>query len=81
MGESEMEKKEDKVISMSEFNNGKPEIPGPDRVRQSLDMLKASLKMNLEFEGIKAKLLKARYDALVSEGFNKEQALELCKQI
>jgi len=77
-----MERKKDKVISMNEFNDSKPGAsPSLERVRRSLDMLTASLNMGLEFEKIKAKLLKTRYDALISEGFEKEQAIELCKKI
>jgi len=77
-----MERKKDKVISMNEFNDSKPEAsPTLERVRQSLDMLTANLTLGLEFEKIKAKLLKTRYDALISEGFEKEQAIELCKKI
>jgi len=77
-----MERKKDKVISMNEFNDSKPGAsPTIERARQNLDMLMASLNINLEFEKIKAKLLKTRYDALISEGFEKEQAIELCKKI
>jgi len=34
-----------------------------------------------EYQNYKAKLVKEYYDALIEEGFTKEQALELCKSI
>ena len=50
-------------------------------------MIKAVHKMQnrlpamLEYFKIMAKLQKIRYDQLIIEGFNEEQALELCKNL
>lgn len=41
--------------------------------------LKAHLDEQIEIEGIKAKIIRAKYLALVKEGFTSEQAVELCK--
>ena len=69
---------DDKMISMEEFKNGfsktnliklREEI---DRFRDMADLLKENAK-------IMAGITKAKYDALVSEGFTPHQALELCK--
>lgn len=44
------------------------------------DMSK-NLSTFIEYQAYKAKLVKEYYDALIEEGFTKEQALELCKSI
>ena len=49
-------------------------------MRKLLVELKKDLPVHLESQTILAQVLKAKFDALIGEGFSVEQALELCKQ-
>lgn len=69
---------QDRMITMNEFNGThvRPEITKMReellRFREFADLLKENAKIN-------AGITKAKYDALVSEGFTPQQAIELCK--
>ena len=49
------------------------------KFKEALAGMKNSLSLHLEFQTIQAKILRAKYNALITEGFTKEQALFLCK--
>lgn len=53
--------------------------PGPE-MRAALDMLHENLEIMMEYEHLQAKLTRAKYDAMIEQGFTAEQALELCKK-
>ena len=55
-------------------------LTGPvDKQRAALEELKRSLPTHIEVLGIQAKMIRAKYQALVAQGFTEAQALELCK--
>lgn len=58
-----------------------PSKLNPVEVKQSLQDLKTNLEALIEFLGIQARMTRAKYDALLAEGFSEEQALELSKEI
>jgi hypothetical protein len=43
--------------------------------------MRLMMEPQIEYLKLKAKLQKAKYDALIENGFTPEQALELCKDI
>lgn len=47
---------------------------------QLLKQLKENMPAQLEFQQLTAKLTRAKYLALVAEGFTESQALDLCKE-
>ena len=48
-------------------------------MEKALELIKKDLPIFLEFQIYQAKMHKSKYDALIREGFNEYQALELCK--
>lgn len=50
-----------------------------DKLRASVEEMRRTLPLLIEYHQLDAKLRRARFDALVAEGFNAMQALELCK--
>ncbi len=50
-----------------------------EKLKGALDILRATMPMVLEFNQARAKMAKSQYNALIAEGFTKEQALELVK--
>lgn len=45
----------------------------------ALEILKRDLALVMEYHKLDAKIRRAKFQALVDEGFDKDQALELCK--
>ena len=66
---------DDKKITSISGSNTK------DPVAETIRNLQANLPLYQKHMQTMAALQKAKYDALLKEGFNKEQALELCKNI
>lgn len=59
-------------------------LPGggnPDLSKEATRRLQESLPQIIEFQIVMAKIHKAKYDALIAEGFTEAQALELCKTV
>lgn len=55
-------------------------LTGPvDKQRASLEELKRNLPTHIEFLAIHAQMIRAKYQALLAQGFTEAQALELCK--
>jgi hypothetical protein len=55
-------------------------LTGPiDKQRAALEELKRNLPTHIEFLSIHAQMIRAKYQALVAQGFTEAQALELCK--
>jgi len=68
----------DKRISMDDFKSG---TPGEklQEFKEAVRQMTLTLPVQLEMMAIQAKLIRAKYNALVAEGFTEQQALELCK--
>lgn len=50
-----------------------------NKLLEALSQLKRNLPAMIEYNQIDARLKRARFDALVAEGFTPAQAIELCK--
>jgi len=63
-----------------DFTIGIQPIEDPiEQLREGVKLMKAGLKDQIEYQKLKAKLLRANYNALVAEGFSEDQALLLCQ--
>jgi AmiR/NasT family two-component response regulator len=62
----------DKIVSI---DGGGQNNPSSEAMR---DMIK-NIDLYVEFMGTIAKMQRAKYIALIKEGFNEEEAFELCK--
>ena len=71
---------DDKRITMDEFK-GIPNLPGLKEMKESLSRFRELADLIKEDNAIRAGITKAKYDALVQEGFTPQQALELCKGV
>ena len=67
----------DKRISIEEFHNGISNA-GLEEFKKAIDNMKIFLGLHIEYQNIQAKMIKAKYNALIAEGFNEKQALYLC---
>jgi len=50
-------------------------------MEKALLLIKDNLEVYLEFQEYQAIITRSKYDALIKEGFNEIQALELCKTL
>jgi len=64
---------------MAEINEIK--LGEKDELIASIELLRRQLPHLMEHVKVIAELRKASYDALIAEGFDKAQALELCKSM
>lgn len=57
------------------------EVPNVERdnLIAAIEGMKRTLPLMIEFHQLDAKVRRAKYTALIDEGFNEHQALELCK--
>ena len=69
---------QDRVITMADFN-GVPNKPDLVKMREALENMRDVADIIKENWKISAGIMKAKYDALVAEGFTPQQALDLCK--
>lgn len=53
----------------------------PVALAKALLDLRNQIPAMTEFEQLQAKLVRAKYLALVAEGFTEQQAIELCKRV
>jgi hypothetical protein len=51
----------------------------PDKMREEFRKMQDNLQIILESQECVAKYLRAKYEALLAQGFTPAQALELCK--
>jgi hypothetical protein len=56
-------------------------LPERNDMRAAIEMLKRHLPEWMEYTQLQAKVRKAHFEALLAEGFNEQQALELCKAV
>ncbi len=59
--------------------SNKDEDKGKVLLAQLVRDLRENLPAHIEIGQLQAKIMRARYQALVAEGFNDQQALVLCK--
>jgi hypothetical protein len=69
-----MSDKQDKKLNL---NIGKTTNPDILKASQAISKIIEILPQMIEVEKVKAKMLKARYDALVKAGFSESQALTI----
>lgn len=60
---------------MNDDNRDKERV----NLAQSIKTIRDEMPLQIELQQVLAKLAKAKFDALVREGFTPEQALSLCK--
>ncbi|MFA5500661.1 MAG: hypothetical protein WC404_06245 [Candidatus Omnitrophota bacterium] len=70
---------DDRRITMDEFK-GVSNRPDLNEMKESLSYFRKLVDLIKEDNAIRAGITKAKYDALVAEGFTPQQALELCKE-
>ena len=51
------------------------------KFKDALTTMRKTMALQLEFQKIQAKILRSKYEAYVAEGFTKDQALFLCKDM
>lgn len=51
----------------------------PDKVRESFRNLQTNIEVLLDGQALLAQLTRAKYEALLEQGFTRAEALELCK--
>lgn len=73
---------EDKLISMEDFKKDGPPVVNPDleklfKAIANMVAMRGAMKLVHEEQAVNAK---AKYDALIKAGFDKKQAIELCKE-
>lgn len=59
-------------------------IPGggtPSITKDAIRRLREDLPIQIEFYGMLSKLIRAKFEALVAEGFTEAQALELSRTV
>jgi hypothetical protein len=69
----------DGVISMEEFKGASANLD-IEKMKKSLLGFREMANLLKEHEKIQVGITKAKYDALVAEGFTPVQALDLCKR-
>jgi len=63
-----------------DFTIGIQPIKDPiEQFREGVRLMKEGLKDQIEYQRLKAKILRANYNALIAEGFSEDQALFLCQ--
>jgi len=58
-----------------------PTKPEPPNLKTTLFNYMDAMPVMIQFEVQKARLTRAKYEALVANGFTEAQALELCKTL
>lgn len=51
----------------------------PDEFKDAIKALRDGMELHVEYVVLQSKLHKVKYDALIKEGFDAAQALELCR--
>lgn len=64
----------DKIIGIT--GGGKP-----DKTAEALRQMRASLAVLIEYQAMNAQIIRARYEALLKEGFSEQQAIDLCRSL